>query len=55
MQKEYEDYFNKYYSMSRRNIVHQKCVLFDPYEDEEFADEFFLLAPIDINDMYNQN
>ena len=55
MQDDYEKYLEKYCKRSRLNIVHQKCVLFDPYEDEEYSDEFFLLEPIAINDMYNQN
>ena len=45
MEKDYEE----------QNIVFQKCVLFSLGEDEELSDEFFITAPIDINDMYNQN
>lgn len=33
----------------------QRCIRADEYYDYEFSDEFFVLSPVDINDMYNQN
>lgn len=33
----------------------QRCIRADEYYDYEFSDELFILSPVDINDMYNQN
>lgn len=52
MQDDYETpekkVFNKSYFL-------QKCIKVEEFYDYEFGTEFFLLAPKDINDMYNQN
>ena len=33
----------------------QRCVKVEEFYDYEFGTEFFVLAPVDINDLYNQN
>lgn len=33
----------------------QRCVKVEEFYDYEFGDEFFVLAPVDVNDLYNQN
>lgn len=33
----------------------QQCVKVEDLYDYEVGNEFFVLAPVDINDMYNQN
>ncbi|MDE7100837.1 MAG: hypothetical protein K2O05_03180 [Anaeroplasmataceae bacterium] len=33
----------------------ERCIRADEYYDYEFSDEFFVLSPVDINDMYNLN
>lgn len=39
----------------KMNIVRQNCVLLNEFYDEEISNEFFIMAPLDINDLYNQN
>lgn len=51
MQKDYDETntkIKKYYLL-------QKCVKVEEFYDYEFGDEFFVLAPVDVNDLYNQN
>ncbi len=33
----------------------QQCVKIEEIYDNEFSEEFFVLAPVDVNDLYNQN
>lgn len=33
----------------------QTCIPVEDFYDYEFSDEFFVLAPVDVNDLYNQN
>ncbi|MDE6946421.1 MAG: hypothetical protein K2P14_04470 [Anaeroplasmataceae bacterium] len=33
----------------------QRCVKVEEFYDYEFGTEFYFLAPVDVNDLYNQN
>ena len=33
----------------------QRCVKVEEFYDYEFGTEFYVLAPVDVNDLYNQN
>lgn len=33
----------------------QRCVKVEEFYDYEFGTEFFVTAPVEVNDMYNQN
>ena len=36
-------------------LAMNQCIQIEVFPEEEYADEFYILAPIDINDLYNQN
>mgnify|MGYP003490599888 CR=1 FL=1 len=37
------------------NYFLQRCIKLEEFQDYEIANEFLLLAPVAINDLYNQN
>lgn len=52
MQDDYEEFDKR---VNHKSYFLQKCIKVEEFYDYEFAHEFYLLAPKDINDMYNQN
>ena len=56
MQNNFNDFddFDKK-ALKRNYYLLQKCVKVEEFYDYEFGNEFFVLAPVDVNDMYNQN
>lgn len=56
MQKDYNNKDDQVFDPEDKiNLIRQKCVRMDQFRDEEIADEFYILAPVDANDLYNQN
>ncbi|MDE7105826.1 MAG: hypothetical protein K2O22_01515 [Anaeroplasmataceae bacterium] len=50
-----QDDFDKINHMDRTSYFLQRCVKVEEFYDYEFGTEFFVVAPVDVNDLYNQN
>lgn len=49
-----DDFENKKVE-KKPSVLLQRCVKVEEFYDYEFATEFYFLAPVDVNDLYNQN
>lgn len=49
-----QDDFDEYYPRDKRSYFLQRCVKVEEFYDYEFGTEFYYLAPVDVNDLYNQ-
>lgn len=50
MQKDFEDK-----AIKDTSYFLQRCVKVEEFYDYEFDTEYYVLAPVAVNDMYNQN
>lgn len=50
-----QDDFDKIKHVDRTSYFLQRCVKVEEFYDYEFGTEFFVVAPVDVNDLYNQN
>ena len=50
-----QDDFDEIKRERRPSYFLQRCVKVEEFYDYEFGTEFFVLAPVDVNDLYNQN
>ncbi|MDE5546167.1 MAG: hypothetical protein K2I88_01755 [Anaeroplasmataceae bacterium] len=50
-----QDDFDEIKRERRPSYFLQRCVKVEEFYDYEFGTEFFVNAPVDINDLYNQN
>ena len=50
-----KDYKNIDFNSLKRYYLLQRCVKVDEDYDYEYSDEFYVTAPVEVNDLYNQN
>ena len=50
-----QDDFKNEKHEKKSNYFLQRCVKVEEFYDYEFGTEFYVLAPVDVNDLYNQN
>ena len=50
-----QDDFDEFHPMDKRSYFLQRCIKVEELYDYEFGTEFYYLAPVDVNDLYNQN
>ncbi|MCM1196372.1 MAG: hypothetical protein NC310_04765 [Roseburia sp.] len=50
-----QDDFDEINQIKKPSYFLQRCVKVEEFYDYEFATEFFVTAPVDVNDLYNQN
>ncbi|MDE7264191.1 MAG: hypothetical protein K2N64_05985 [Anaeroplasmataceae bacterium] len=50
-----QDEFDKPQREYKPSYFLQRCVKVEEFYDYEFGTEFYVLAPVDVNDLYTQN